>query len=92
MVFRVEILVKDPEPVFEWTKNNVLASGLVRQIPESVNYEAVKARVCISICSPGHPHFGWLAQVFVKDLEIANVILSTWEPQVELCRVITIGQ
>lgn len=92
MVFRVDILVRDPDPVFEWTRSNIHPADLVRQIAKAVNYEAIRAGAWISICPPDDPGCGWLVQVFVKDVLAANAIESTWKRKAGLCRVITIGQ
>jgi len=76
MVYRISILVKDPDPVFRWTEQNVPASSLIRQIAKGVNYEAVKDGAIISVCPENDPDFGWVVQTFVKDLEAANAIMA----------------
>lgn len=91
MVFRVSILVKDPDPVFEWTGQHVVPTSLVRQVAKGVNYESWKAGAIISICPADHPDFGWLVQTIVKHRETAEFILSTWKPQVDWCKLDVMG-
>jgi hypothetical protein len=91
MVFRVSILVKDPEPVFDWTNTNLAANTLVRQVAKGVNYEAMKRGAWISTCSDDSPEFGWMVQIVVKNREAADRIVSAWKPQVDRCDIVACG-
>jgi hypothetical protein len=91
MVYRVNILVKDPDPVFAWAVEHIPSGILVRQVAKGVNYKSWKAGASFSVCPSDHPDFGWVVQIFVNDRETADRIISTWKPQTERCDLITIG-
>jgi hypothetical protein len=91
MVFRVTVFVKDPDAVFDWTRKNLAADTLVRQIAKGVNYVATKAGAVISTCSPDNPYFGWVVQIVVKNREAADRIVSVLKPQVDYCYLVAIG-
>jgi hypothetical protein len=85
MVYQIDILVKDTDPIFDWIDKNVPAQRLVRYKAKGVNYEMVKAGAIISTCPASSPDFGWMVKIVVKDLETANFIVSTWKPLVDRC-------
>jgi hypothetical protein len=85
-------LVKDPEPVFDWTSKNLASDTLVRQVAKGVNYEAMKGGAWISTCSADDPDFGWMVQIVVKNRETADRIVSAWKPQVDRCDIVAIGR
>jgi hypothetical protein len=91
MVFRVTVFVKDPDAVFDWTRKNLAADNLVRQIAKGVDYEVTKAGAFTSTCSPDNLGFGWVVQIVVKNRESANRIVSVLKPQVDHCYLVTIG-
>jgi len=85
MVFRISILVKEPDLVFDWTEKHVAATSLVRQLARSVNYNSWKAGAIISTCPADHPDAGWVVQIVVRHREVADYITSIWQPQVARC-------
>jgi hypothetical protein len=80
MVFRVDILVRDPELVFDWTSRNTDAEIVVRQIAKGVDYEALKAGALIATCPAESANHGWLVKTVVKDRATAERMVSTWQP------------
>jgi hypothetical protein len=91
MVFRVSILVRDPEPVFDWTIKNIAADTLVRQVAKGVGYEAMRAGAWIATCPADSPDHGWMVQIVVKNRETADRIVSAWKHQVDRCDIAAIG-
>jgi hypothetical protein len=87
MAFRIFILVRDPDEVFEWVAAAVPAQTLVRQIARSVNYESMKAGAMIATCPDDDPNLGWMVSIVVKDRETAEWIESVWKPQVDRCQM-----
>jgi hypothetical protein len=91
MVFRVDILVRDPEPVFDWTRQSTEARNLVRQVAVGVNYEAMKAGAIVSTCSTESPDHGWFIKTIFKDRAAAEKMLSAWQPIVARCGLVIMG-
>jgi hypothetical protein len=91
MMGTTSIVVKDPEPVFDWTSKNLAADTMVRQVAKGVNYEAMKGGAWISTCSADNPDFGWMVQIVVKNRETADRIVSAWKRQVDRCDIMAIG-
>lgn len=91
MVFRVSILVRDPDPVFDWANENIGADTLVRQVAKGVNYEAMKEGAWIAACSSDDPDFGWMVHIVVMTRDTADRIVSEWKRQVDRCDLVAIG-
>jgi hypothetical protein len=92
MVFRVDLLVRDPEPIFEWTRQHVEARSLVRQVAVGVDYEAMKAGAMIATCSRESPDHGWLIKTVFKDRPAAEKMVSAWQAIVARCNFGRIGE
>jgi hypothetical protein len=84
--------VKDPNPVFDWTRQNVPAHALVRQTARGVNYDAMSRGALIATCPSEDDRFGWMVTTVLKEREIAQQFVSTWKPQVERCHFTEAGQ
>lgn len=87
MAFSVNILAKDPDPVFEWVNKNVARENLIRQTARGVNYERWKTGAIISTCSADHVDFGWVVKVVVNNRETADRVASFWGPQTDRCDI-----
>jgi hypothetical protein len=88
MAFSESVLVKDPDPVFDWIETNVAAGDLIRKVARGVNYEAWKAGAIISVCPPDDPNFGWVVKIIVKNRETVDRIVSAWKARVDRCDVL----
>jgi hypothetical protein len=91
MVYRVHVLVRNPDPVFDWVSTNIPADALVRQKARGVNYENMKAGAIVATCPADDPDFGWLVQIVVKSREAADSIVSAWSARAGLCEMGPVG-
>ena len=89
MAFYVELLVRgDPDPVFDWARDNIPASDIIRQIARGTNVDSIKQGAIIATCPESNPEFGWIVKTVVRSRESVHRIVAFWEHRVERCVVI----
>jgi hypothetical protein len=87
VVFCINVLVKNPDPVLEWVRENVPRHFLVRWKARGVNIEKMKAGAIIAFCDSTHSDFGWMVTIVVKDRENAEKVKAYWSPSVDRCDI-----